>query len=308
MSRPDPALPTAVIGSYSMPGWLERAKNDYLHRRLSRHDLDEIHDAAVKAAIKDQEAAGSRRRLRRRAAPGQHDRPLHDPAARACRSTTPRRSFYYDFYDCAVRGPPAHRVAGPGRGVPVPPPLHRAPRQGLGDRPPLAGQAHPQRVLPERGSPRPRPRPRHEPRAAGAGPGGRHGDPDRRAVLLGLPRGPAVGGPGAQRAGRGRRGPAVAPRLLREPLRQALVGRELPLPVPGHPGRPDQPAHAGVRPAGRGRRPPVQGVRSASSRSGSASSTSRATTSRRRRSSPSGSARPSTSSRPSGSPSTRTAA
>src|SRR4249920_591844 len=57
-SRPDPILLTAVIGSYSMPGWLERAKNDYLHRRLSRHDLDEIHDAAVKAAIKDQEAAG----------------------------------------------------------------------------------------------------------------------------------------------------------------------------------------------------------------------------------------------------------
>ena len=51
-------LPTAVVGSYSMPAWLERAKNDYLHRRISRHDLDEIHDAAVKAAIKDQEVAG----------------------------------------------------------------------------------------------------------------------------------------------------------------------------------------------------------------------------------------------------------
>ena len=30
MSWPDPVLLTAVIGSYSMPGWLERAKNDYL--------------------------------------------------------------------------------------------------------------------------------------------------------------------------------------------------------------------------------------------------------------------------------------
>src|SRR4030095_11877097 len=56
--RPDPVLVTAVVGSYSMPGWLERVKNDYLQRRISRHDLDEIHDAAVKAAIKDQEAAG----------------------------------------------------------------------------------------------------------------------------------------------------------------------------------------------------------------------------------------------------------
>src|SRR5262249_6343973 len=51
-------VPTAVVGSYSMPGWLERVKNDYLQRRISRHDLDEIHDMAVKAAIKDQEVAG----------------------------------------------------------------------------------------------------------------------------------------------------------------------------------------------------------------------------------------------------------
>jgi len=51
-------LPTAVVGSYSMPAWLERAKNDFLLRRISRHDLDEIHDMAVKAAIKDQEVAG----------------------------------------------------------------------------------------------------------------------------------------------------------------------------------------------------------------------------------------------------------
>ncbi len=29
-----PILPTTVIGSYSMPEWLERAKNDYLSRRL----------------------------------------------------------------------------------------------------------------------------------------------------------------------------------------------------------------------------------------------------------------------------------
>ena len=41
-----------------MPEWLERAKNDYLSRRLSRRDLDEMHDAVRKSAIKDQEAAG----------------------------------------------------------------------------------------------------------------------------------------------------------------------------------------------------------------------------------------------------------
>src|ERR1051326_2499469 len=53
-----PLLPTTVIGGYSMPEWLERAKNDYLARRLSRRDLDDMHDAVRKAAIKDQESAG----------------------------------------------------------------------------------------------------------------------------------------------------------------------------------------------------------------------------------------------------------
>src|SRR5262245_7160466 len=58
MSSTLPVLPTTVIGSYSMPEWLERAKNDDLSRRVSRRDLDEMHDAVRKAAIKDQEAAG----------------------------------------------------------------------------------------------------------------------------------------------------------------------------------------------------------------------------------------------------------
>src|SRR5215203_5842177 len=58
MSSPLPILHTTVIGSYSMPEWLERAKNEYLSRRLSRRDLDEMHDAVRKAAIKDQETAG----------------------------------------------------------------------------------------------------------------------------------------------------------------------------------------------------------------------------------------------------------
>ena len=53
-----PMLPTTVVGSYSMPGWLERLKTEYFARRISRRDLDEIHDTAVKAAVKDQENAG----------------------------------------------------------------------------------------------------------------------------------------------------------------------------------------------------------------------------------------------------------
>src|SRR5918995_1571985 len=53
-----PPLPTTVIGSYSMPAWLERAKNDFLQRKVSRHDLDEMYDSARKSAVKDQEVAG----------------------------------------------------------------------------------------------------------------------------------------------------------------------------------------------------------------------------------------------------------
>ncbi|MGH7265537.1 MAG: methionine synthase [Candidatus Rokuibacteriota bacterium] len=96
-------LPTAVVGSYSMPGWLERVKNDFLLRRLSRHDVDEIHDVAVKAAIKDQEVAGvdvvSDGELRR-------DNMIDHFTARlpGVEIDQASKRFYYDFYDCVVRG------------------------------------------------------------------------------------------------------------------------------------------------------------------------------------------------------------
>ena len=133
-----------------MPGWLERVKNDYLQRRISRHDLDEMHDAAVKAAIKDQEVAGvdiiSDGELRR-------DNMIDYFASRlpGVQIDHASKKFYYDFYDSVVRG--------------------RMPTASLGlveefrflrrftDRrtkvsvtgPALAGQADPQRALPERG-------------------------------------------------------------------------------------------------------------------------------------------------------------
>ena len=96
-------LTTAVVGSYSMPAWLERAKNDFLLRRLSRHDLDEMHDAAVKAAIKDQEVAGvdvvSDGELRR-------DNMIDYFAERLPGVDIDHTSkkFYYDYYDSRVRG------------------------------------------------------------------------------------------------------------------------------------------------------------------------------------------------------------
>lgn len=97
-----PILPTTVIGSYSMSAWLERAKNDYLSRKLSRHDLDEMHDAARKAAIKDQEIAGvdivSDGELQR-------DNMIDYFVERipGVQVDLGSKRFYYDFYDSVVR-------------------------------------------------------------------------------------------------------------------------------------------------------------------------------------------------------------
>src|SRR6516225_4299618 len=51
-------LPTTVVGSYSVPEWLERLKTEYYQRRISAQHLTEIHEVAIKAAVKDQELAG----------------------------------------------------------------------------------------------------------------------------------------------------------------------------------------------------------------------------------------------------------
>lgn len=51
-------LPTTVIGSWAVPDWLERAKTGAHHGSVSRSQLADMHDMAVKAALKDQEVAG----------------------------------------------------------------------------------------------------------------------------------------------------------------------------------------------------------------------------------------------------------
>jgi len=98
-----PTLPTTMVGSYAMPGWLERLKTEYFARRISRHDLDEIYDAAAKAAIKDQEIAGLDIVT--------DGEPRRDnmvdyflerlPGVQIDRSS---KKFYYDFYDSSVQG------------------------------------------------------------------------------------------------------------------------------------------------------------------------------------------------------------
>ena len=98
-----PILPTTVVGSYSMPGWLERLKTEYYARRISRRDLDEIHDTAVKAAIKDQEMAGldiiSDGELRRDNMIDYFAERL--PGVQIDHAT---KKFHYDLYDSKVQG------------------------------------------------------------------------------------------------------------------------------------------------------------------------------------------------------------
>ena len=120
-------LPTTVVGSYSVPEWLERLKTEYYQRRISAAHLAEIHEVAIKAAINDQERAGidivSDGELRRdndidyflARIPGVHI------AQRA-------KSDYYDYYDAAVNAPlpeddkqlsPGETTPGTPRDMPV---------------------------------------------------------------------------------------------------------------------------------------------------------------------------------------------
>jgi 5-methyltetrahydropteroyltriglutamate--homocysteine methyltransferase len=99
-----PLLPTTVVGSYSVPEWLERLKTDYYRSRISRTHLGEIHDMAIKAALKDQELAGidivSDGELRR-------DNDIDYLLARMPGVEIPVtvKSFYYDYYDTVVADP-----------------------------------------------------------------------------------------------------------------------------------------------------------------------------------------------------------
>jgi 5-methyltetrahydropteroyltriglutamate--homocysteine methyltransferase len=96
-----PILPTTVVGSFSVPEWLERLKTDYYQRRISGAYLDEIHEVAIKAAIKDQERAGvdivSDGELRR-------DNDIDYFLARMPGIEIPQRAkaYYFDYYDAVI--------------------------------------------------------------------------------------------------------------------------------------------------------------------------------------------------------------
>jgi 5-methyltetrahydropteroyltriglutamate--homocysteine methyltransferase len=99
-----PILPTTVVGSYPVPEWMERLKTDYLRGRMSRAQLVDAHEMAIKASLRDQELAGidivSDGELRR-----DNDvdyflarLPGVDIADRA-------KDFYFDYYDVTLTRP-----------------------------------------------------------------------------------------------------------------------------------------------------------------------------------------------------------
>lgn len=97
-------MPTTVVGSYSVPEWLERLKTDFYQRRISGQYLDDIHEVAIKAALKDQERAGvdivSDGELRR-------DNDVDYFLNRMPGVEIPHaaKTFYYDYYDAYVQHP-----------------------------------------------------------------------------------------------------------------------------------------------------------------------------------------------------------
>jgi 5-methyltetrahydropteroyltriglutamate--homocysteine methyltransferase len=106
-------LATTVVGSYSVPEWLERLKTDYYQRRISGEYLREIHDVAIKAALKDQEQSKvdivSDGELRR-------DNDVDYFLVKMPGVEIPHRAktYYYDYYDAFVRHPiPEHEDGTP---------------------------------------------------------------------------------------------------------------------------------------------------------------------------------------------------
>jgi len=109
-------LPTTVVGSYSVPEWLERLKTEYYQRRISAQHLTEIHEVAIKAAVKDQELAGidivSDGELRR-------DNDVDYFLARISGVHIPQRAKtdYFDYYQAEVTRPLPELPDEPGAGL-----------------------------------------------------------------------------------------------------------------------------------------------------------------------------------------------
>ena len=101
---PDHLFPTSVVGSYAVPEWLANVKTEFFQRRVSRSVLDEIHLAALKSAVKDQELAGvdvvTDGEVRR-------DNSLDYFLVRlpGVEVDNPTKAYYFDFFPTVVRAP-----------------------------------------------------------------------------------------------------------------------------------------------------------------------------------------------------------
>jgi 5-methyltetrahydropteroyltriglutamate--homocysteine methyltransferase len=99
-----PLLPTTVVGSYPVPDWMERLKSDYFRGRMSRGQLADMHEMAIKAALRDQELAGidivSDGELRR-------DNDIDYFLARlpGVQIANPAKDFYFDYYEAVLPQP-----------------------------------------------------------------------------------------------------------------------------------------------------------------------------------------------------------
>ena len=99
-----PLLPTTVVGSYPVPEWMERLKTDYFRGRMSHAQLADLHEMAIKAALRDQELAGidivSDGELRR-------DNDIDYFIARLPGIEIPdqAKDFYFDYYQATLSAP-----------------------------------------------------------------------------------------------------------------------------------------------------------------------------------------------------------
>ena len=124
-------LTTTVIGSWSVPDWLERAKTAAYHGGVSRTQLADMHDMAIKAALKDQETAGidvvRDGELRR-------DNDVDYILARVpgVIAREPVKAFYFDYLDLElpIRIQDISRAARTRRRPGLHPRLHRPTRCG----------------------------------------------------------------------------------------------------------------------------------------------------------------------------------
>lgn len=109
-----PLLPTTVVGSYPVPEWMERLKTEFFRGRMSHAQLRDVHEMAIKAALRDQELAGidivSDGELRR-------DNDLDYFLARLPGVEIPHtaKDFYFDYYETQVRVP----LPAPGDEAPL---------------------------------------------------------------------------------------------------------------------------------------------------------------------------------------------